>query len=191
MGQPKTGEQSILIARAMGEIGAQQSFERLFALYGGIVRAWFAMRVSAADADDLAQDVWTIFFDRWQKWRFERETMTADAKPVLSFLFRTAHFVLRAHRRQRQHDEIDESHADARHDPAEAMQRLEAGRLLDSARRICSNEDLEVLMAKLAGVPAREIANVLKITEAVVDHSFRNTIARLRDAAGMGKRHGQ
>jgi DNA-directed RNA polymerase specialized sigma24 family protein len=47
-------------------------------------------------------------------------------------------------------------------------------------RRICPLEEQEVLAAKLAGVPAREIARTLAITEAAVDHRFRGAIARLK-----------
>ena len=37
-----------------------------------------------------------------------------------------------------------------------------------------------MLLAKLAGVPAREIARALGVSESVVDHRFRGALARLR-----------
>ena len=38
-----------------------------------------------------------------------------------------------------------------------------------------------MLTAKLAGISAREIARTLQMTEAAVDHRFRNAIARIRE----------
>ena len=57
---------------------------------------------------------------------------------------------------------------------------VEAGRALGLARRSCPAEELDVLLPKLAGVPAREIAQALAISEPMVDHRFRNALARIK-----------
>jgi DNA-directed RNA polymerase specialized sigma24 family protein len=48
-----------------------------------------------------------------------------------------------------------------------------------------------VLLAKLAGVPAREIARALSVTESTVDHKFRNAIARLQKRLNPGAAPGR
>lgn len=177
-------EPQILRARAEGRVSADESFEQLYGLYAPLVAAWFQVRVGADVADDLFQDVWTIFFNRWQRWELLPEMMHAEAKPVLSFLFRTAHFVLIGHRRQgagRQQESLEEVEvADRQRSPERMQQQLELGRTLALAHKMCPPEELDVLLAKLAGVPAREIARTLQVSEPVVDHRFRNAIARLR-----------
>lgn len=179
-----TPEPQILRARAEGRVSPDASFEQLYGLYAPLVAAWFQVRVSPDVADDLFQDVWTIFFNRWQRWELLPEMMHPEAKPVLSFLFRTAHFVLIGHRRQganRPQESLDEIEMPDRQRSPERMQhQLEVGRTLTLARKLCPPEELDVLLAKLAGVPAREIARTLAVSEPVVDHRFRNAIARLR-----------
>ena len=59
--------------------------------------------------------------------------------------------------------------------------RVQLGECLAAAKESCSDEEVAVLTAKLAGVPAREIARTLQITEAAVDHRFRNAVARIRE----------
>ena len=175
-------EQSLLRARARGELSADQAFERLYALYAPLVLAWLRVRVTrAADADDLQQDVWMVLYDRWKRWEFRPEMETAEARPILSFLFRTAHFVLRGHSRRasvRAERPLEAAGQAPATDAADAG--LELGRCLDLARRICPEEEQDVLAAKLSGVPAREIARALAITEAAVDHRSRAAIARLK-----------
>jgi RNA polymerase sigma factor (sigma-70 family) len=179
-----TPEPQILRARAEGRLSPDASFEQLYGLYAPLVAAWFQVRVSPDVADDLFQDVWTIFFNRWQRWELLPEMMHPDAKPVLSFLFRTAHFVLIGHRRlganrpQASLDEIEMP--DQQRSPERIQHHLEVGRALALARKLCPPEELDVLLAKLAGVPAREIARTLAVSEPVVDHRFRNAVARLR-----------
>lgn len=63
------------------------------------MRAWLALRADSA-ADDLFQDVWTVFYRRCREWQ-HRAPMGDESRPVLSFLFRTCHLTLRAHRRLR------------------------------------------------------------------------------------------
>jgi RNA polymerase sigma factor (sigma-70 family) len=179
-----TPEPQILQARAEGRVSPDESFEQLYGLYAPLVAAWFQVRVAADVADDLFQDVWTIFLNRWQRWELLPEMMHPEAKPVLSFLFRTAHFVLIGYRRQgagRQQESLEEVEvADRQRSPERMQQQLELGRTLALARKLCPAEELDVLLAKLAGVPAREIARTLQVSEPVVDHRFRNAIARLR-----------
>ena len=57
---------------------------------------------------------------------------------------------------------------------------VELGRCLDLAARICATEEIEVLVARLAGLSGAEIAQALGMSEAVVDHRYRDAIARLR-----------
>ncbi len=179
-----TPEPQILRARAEGRVSPDASFEQLYGLYAPLVAAWFQVRVSPDVADDLFQDVWTIFFNRWQRWELLPEMMHPEAKPVLSFLFRTAHFVLIGYRRQganRPQESLDGIEMPDRQRSPERMQhQLEVGRTLALARKLCPPEELDVLLAKLAGVPAREIARTLAVSEPVVDHRFRNAIGRLR-----------
>lgn len=177
-------EPQILRARAEGRVSADASFEQLYGLYAPLVQAWFQVRVDAGTADDLFQDVWTIFFNRWQRWEMLPEMMHPDAKPVLSFLFRTAHFVLIGYRRQganRPQESLEEVDLpDGQRSPERMQRQLELGRALALAKKLCPPEEMDVLLAKLAGVPAREIARTLQVSEPVVDHRFRNAIARLR-----------
>jgi DNA-directed RNA polymerase specialized sigma24 family protein len=112
-----------------------------------------------ADAEDLQQDVWMVLYDRWKRWEFRPEMESPEARPVLSFLYRTCHFVLRGHaRRAAARAERPLEHAGEARAPEAAHSSLELGRCLELARRICPLEEQEVLAAKLSGVPAREIA---------------------------------
>jgi DNA-directed RNA polymerase specialized sigma24 family protein len=184
-------EQGILRARARGEVSADASFEDLYRLYGPTVRAWLRFRVTGPAADDLLQDVFLIFHGRWGRWEFRPEMEAEGARPVLSFLFRTCHFVLRAHRRKAGREESAEGMEAVDERGAEKLLRgVEAGRALDLARRLCPVEELDVLLPKLAGVPARDIARALAISEPAVDHRFRNALGRIRKgmAAKGGKR---
>ncbi|MGH9789635.1 MAG: RNA polymerase sigma factor [Candidatus Acidiferrales bacterium] len=177
-------EPQILRARAEGRVSPDESFEQLYAAYAPLVLAWFRMRVDATAADDLFQDVWAIFYNRWRGWVIQPEMLQGEAKPVLSFLFRTAHFVLIGHRRlgaNRSHSSAEEVEIpDGQRSPERMQQQLELGRCLEMARKLCPPEELDVLMAKLAGVSAREIARTLQVSEPVVDHRFRSAIARLK-----------
>jgi len=174
-------EQRILRARATGLVSADQGFEELYSLYAPTVLAWLRLRLPRADADDLQQDVWMVLYDRWKRWEFRPGMEAEEARPVLSFLFRTCHFVLRGHaRRAAARAEQPLEHASHPRVAGDPDLRLELGRCLELARRICPAEELEVLGAKLAGVPAREIARTMDVTEATVDHRFRGAIARVK-----------
>jgi RNA polymerase sigma factor (sigma-70 family) len=176
-------EPSILRARARGEVSADAAFEQLYALYAPVVLGWLMMRVRAAEADDLFQDVWIVFYNRWRRWQCLPEMEAPEARPVLSFLFRTCHYVLQGHRRRaaRVHESLESADiSDGAMGARRMHQQVEFGRWLELARKLCPPQELDVLLAKLAGVPAREIAWTLNITEPVVDHRFRDAIARLR-----------
>ena len=182
--RPPSPEPAILRARARGEVSADRSFERLYALYAPAVRAFVALRVRGPEAEDLVQDVWTIFYQRWRRWEHRPEMEAVDAKPVLSFLYRTCQFAVIGHRRRaRPAAELDETAA-PRGGPDDLLRETEAGRCLELARRLLPDAELDVLLAKLAGVPAREIARTLGVTESVVDHRFRGGLARLRARLG-------
>lgn len=176
-------ENRVLRARARGEMSADAAFEALFREYRRLVAAWLAARVESSAVDDLAQDVWLIFYGRFRRWEFGTEMESANARPVLSFLFRTCQFVARSHQRlarSRRTDALDEGEEKAAAGPDTLLRELEAAKALSLARRICPEEELDVLLAKLAGMSAREVSAMLSITEAVVDHRYRDALARLR-----------
>jgi RNA polymerase sigma-70 factor (ECF subfamily) len=161
-------------------VSADQAFERLHALYAPAVRAFVILRVRGPEADDLLQDVWTIFYQRWRRWENRPEMEAVDARPVLSFLYRTCQFAVMGHRRKaRPETEMREPEAPSS-SPDALLRKSEAGRCLELARRLLPEPELDVLLAKLAGVPAREIARALGVSESVVDHRFRGALARLR-----------
>jgi RNA polymerase sigma factor (sigma-70 family) len=176
-------ENRVLRARARGEMSADAAFEVLFREYRRLVAAWLRARVESSAVDDLAQDVWLIFYGRFRRWEFGTEMESANARPVLSFLFRTCQFVARSHQRlarSRRTDALDEGEEKAAAGPDSLLRELEAAKALSLARRICPEEELDVLLAKLAGLSAREVSAMLSITEAVVDHRYRDALARLR-----------
>src|SRR5262245_17145695 len=181
MTAPLASEHPILQARASGEVSADVSFEQLYELYQRPVYAWLSLRLPASDADDLAQDVWTIFYRRWQTWRFPAE-LPPEAKPVLSFLYRTCHLTTSGfRRRQEPHRGADLAQAGELAAPADSWQRdLEVRQCLSAAREACSSDELEILVGKLTGVSARSIARALGVTESAVDHGYRRAIAKTR-----------
>jgi RNA polymerase sigma factor (sigma-70 family) len=183
-------ENRVLRARARGEMSADAAFETLFREYRRIVASWLAVRVESGSIDDLAQDVWLIFYGRFRRWEFGAEMESTDARPVLSFLFRTCQFVARGHQRlarARRSDPLSEVEEIAvSGDPESLLRGLEATKALSLARRVCPQEELDVLLAKLAGMSAREVAKALSITEAVVDHRYRDALARLRAKLRVG-----
>lgn len=188
-------ENRILRARARGEVSADAAFEVLYREYARTVLGWLAVRAEASAVDDLAQDVWLIFYSRFRRWEFGTEMESPDARPVLSFLFRTCHYVARARRRlaaTRKSAPLDSAEEAVVVNGRHALARgLEASRALALARRLCSDEELSVLLGKLAGFTAREIAQALSLTEAVVDHRFRDAIARLRKALKVEAKKGK
>ncbi len=177
-------ENRVLRARARGEMSADAAFEALFREYRRIVASWLAVRVDLPSVDDLAQDVWLIFYGRFRRWEFGTEMESTEARPVLSFLFRTCQFVARGHQRlarTRKSDPLqDVEEKAAAGGPDSFLRDLEAAKALSLARRVCPEEELDVLLAKLSGMSAREVARMLSITEAVVDHRYRDALSRLR-----------
>ena len=187
---PSPLENRVLRARARGEMSADAAFEALFQEYRRIVASWLAMRVDGGSVDDLAQDVWLIFYGRFRRWEFGTEMESTEARPVLSFLFSTCQFVARSHQRlarSRRTDPLEEVEDKvAASGPDTLLRDLEATQALSLARRICPEEELDVLLAKLAGMSAREVATTLSVTEAVVDHRYRDALARLRSKLRVG-----
>src|SRR5262245_59711649 len=181
MTAPLASEHLILQARASGDVSADVSFEQLYELYQRPVYAWLSLRLPPSDADDLAQDVWTIFYRRWQAWRFPPE-LPAEAKPVLSFLYRTCHLTLTGFRRlQARHCADDLEQVGQLAAPLDSWHRdLEVRQCLSAAREACSSDELEILVGKLTCVSARSIAQALGVTESAVDHRYRRAIAKTR-----------
>jgi DNA-directed RNA polymerase specialized sigma24 family protein len=135
----------------------------------------------------VLQDTWVVFYNRWRAWSFEETPGEPTGRPILSFLYRTMQFVLRGYRRKHRRDEpIENTEISNGHSHSTKMQTsVELGQLLEIARKACPPEELEVLMGKLAGLQGAEIATALGTTAAIVDHRFRNAIARLQKHAGV------
>jgi DNA-directed RNA polymerase specialized sigma24 family protein len=176
-------EAAILTACADRKLSKDEAFEEFYRMYAPTVLSWLTLRVARPSVDDLMQDVWTIFFQRWQRWEHLPEMEAPEAKPVLSFLFRTVQFVTKAHWRTTHADDPLEGvdAADTNLTPERIIRHVEFGRCLEKARALCAPEEFDILIAKIAGVPAREIARTLGITEPMVDHKFRNVVARLQE----------
>lgn len=185
-------ENRILRARARGEVSADAAFETLYREYRRTVAAWLAVRADSSVADDLAQDVWLIFYSRFKRWEFGTEMESREARPVLSFLFRTCQFVARGYKRLASTrvveplDAPDDVSTDT--ERTSLLRRLEATRALAIAKSVCPENEVDVLLAKLAGMSAREIASTLSISESVVDHRYRNAISKLKKKLGQSKR---
>lgn len=178
-----SAEQLILRACLRGELSPDIAFNELYMLYAPVVKGWLIVSVKAAEADDLFQDIWVVFYRRWQQWQFLPEMGLPEAKPVASFLYKTFRFVLEGHRRRvsSNPESIEEMDVPDNYDSSNRLlQQLDVGVCMDVARRVCSPEEMDVLLAKLAGISARDIAKTLSISESVVDHRFRKAISRLR-----------
>jgi DNA-directed RNA polymerase specialized sigma24 family protein len=175
-------EHGIVSGRMSGALSVNASFERLYGIYASVVVGWLVVRVESNAVEDLVQDVWTVFYRRWQTWQQPPEMNTPAARPVLSFLFRTAHLAAKAHHRQKQvHEPIDGIDApDHQAAPEKLFEILTLGRCLELARKYCCPEDVQILTGKLAGVPAKEIAHTLSISEPAVDHRYRNVLEYMR-----------
>lgn len=180
-------------------MSADTAFELLFREYARIVAGWLAVRVDPFAVDDLAQDVWLVFYGRFRRWEYGIERESPEARPVLSFLFRTCQFVVRGHQRlarARKSESLEDGEAGdpraALDGEGEVSRELEAGRALALARSLCPEEELEVLLAKLSGFSAKEISKMLSVSPAVVDHRYRDALSRLRRElkvpAGSGQR---
>lgn len=184
-------ENRILRARALGEVSADAAFETLYREYGRLVFGWLGVRVDTSMVDDLAQDVWLIFYSRFRRWEFGVEMESPEARPVLSFLFRTCQFVARGHKRLASTRVVDPLEAPdsvpVDSERTSVLRTLEATRALAIARSVCRENEVDVLLAKLSGMSAREIASTLSISESVVDHRYRSAIAKLRKKLGQGK----
>jgi DNA-directed RNA polymerase specialized sigma24 family protein len=168
-------------------MSADTAFELLFREYARIVAGWLAVRVDPSAVDDLAQDVWLVFYGRFRRWEYGVERESPEARPILSFLFRTCQFVARGHQRlarSRRGEPLGDREslpsAGATDAEKERSRDIDAGRALAVARRLCPEEELDVLLAKLSGFSAKEIADMLAVTPAVVDHRYRDALARLR-----------
>ena len=187
-------ENRVLRARAQGDVSADAAFETLYREYGRTVSAWLAVRVDSTAVDDLAQDVWLIFYSRFRRWEFGAEMESPEARPVLSFLFRTCQFVARGHKRLAASRVVEPlempDDVPVENGRSSMLRRLEATRALAIAKSVCRSNEMDVLLAKLSGMSAREIAATLSLSEAVVDHRYRNAIAKLRKKLGQGKDNG-
>jgi DNA-directed RNA polymerase specialized sigma24 family protein len=185
-------ETAILRDWSSGSVAPDEAFTRLYDLYAPVVRTWLAVRAGSF-ADDLFQDVWTIFYRRTREWEHRTEMTGDEARPVLSFLFRTCHLTLRAHRRllmRRGDAPLESVREPALDGQLRAIEAVQLGECLTAASHHCSDEDCAVLTAKLAGVPGREIARTLGLTESAVDHRFRRVVERIREAlAPQGGAH--
>jgi DNA-directed RNA polymerase specialized sigma24 family protein len=173
------------VSCARGELTPDAAFDELYAAYASTVRAWLGFRCAALEADDLFQDVWTVFYRRWLEWDFRPEMETAEARPVLSFLYRTCHLVVKGYDRQRRRAAAESAETGERPDGGriadETVRSIDLGLCLDLARRRCSQEELDVLLARLSGLSLDETAGALDVSRAMVDHRYRAAVARLRE----------
>jgi DNA-directed RNA polymerase specialized sigma24 family protein len=181
-------EQEVLRARQAGDLSVEESFRALFDLHSRAVMGWLLVRVPRDQADDLFQEIWSTFYVRWRAWEFREHLTAPEARPVLSFLFRTAAFVRHGqYRRKRSQDSLEGEAAaipDASSGPAAMDQRVQLGRCLDLAAEICSPEELDALLGKLSGLSGEEMARALGVSEAIADHRYRSAVARLRREMG-------
>src|SRR5262249_19285286 len=115
-----------------------------------------------------------------RRWEHRPEMEAEEARPVLSFLYRTCHFAVMGHRRRPPLQEPPGEAVDDRAGEGRVLRDVDAGRCPDLARRVWPGAELDVLLAKLAGLPAREIARALGMSASAVDHRFRGGLARLR-----------
>jgi DNA-directed RNA polymerase specialized sigma24 family protein len=157
----------VLRAWARGELSSDQAFARLYEAYAPLVRTWLAVRARDA-ADDLFQDVWTIFYRRCREWQgdqgeAQRSKINGPGDRPL--------------------DAVEDPLVDGQ---SRALEAVQLGECLTAALAHCSDDETAVLTAKLAGVPAREIARTLQLPEAAVDHRFRRAVARIREALAPG-----
>jgi DNA-directed RNA polymerase specialized sigma24 family protein len=179
-------EQEVLRARQAGDLSVEESFRVLFDLHGRAVMGWLLVRVPRDQADDLFQEIWSTFYVRWRAWEFREHLAAPEARPVLSFLFRTAAFVRHGEYRRKRTLEstegIDEAAAipDAASDPEVLNRRVQLGRCLDLAAEVCSPEELDALLGKLSGLSGEEMARALGCSAAIADHRYRSAVARLR-----------
>jgi RNA polymerase sigma factor (sigma-70 family) len=174
-------EQTILRARNAGGLSCEESFRELYDLYGRSVLSWLLVRMPRDQADDLFQEVWAAFLVRWRVWEFREDLAVPGARPVLSFLFQTASFMWKGHLRKHHPSEPLPEDESGPAVPTHLMEaRMELGRCLDLAEKICTPEEIEVLVARLTGLSGAEIAQALGVSEPVVDHRYRDAIARLR-----------
>jgi len=185
-------EHVIVSARMCGAMSVDTSFERLYRMYAPVVIGWLAIRVEPHAVDDLLQEVWTVFYERWRAWQQPAELDTPEARPVLSFLFRTVHLATKAHRRAwRVHEPIEKHHlTDKGTMPQRLVETLTLGQCLEFAKTHCSEVDVAILTGKLAGISARDIARTLEISESAVDHRYRNTLGYLRQQLQSAKSGG-
>src|SRR5262249_3422549 len=154
-------EHEIVSGRTSGTLSVDVSFERLYTIYAPVVVGWLLVRVESNMVEDLVQDVWTVFYRRWRTWQQLPEMNTPAGRPVLSFLFGTVHLAPKAHHRAKIHHEPieDLDPPDHRAAPQRLFETLTLARCLDLARKHCCPEDVQILIGKLAGVPAKEIAS--------------------------------
>src|SRR5580658_581466 len=136
-------EQDVLRAREAGGLSVEESFRALFDLHGRAVLGWLLVRVPRDQVDDLFQEIWSTFFLRWRNWEFREHLAAPEARPVLSFLFRTAAFMRNGeYRRKRALESVDEAAAiaDVSSGPEVLNQQVQLGRCLDLAAEVCSPE---------------------------------------------------
>jgi DNA-directed RNA polymerase specialized sigma24 family protein len=176
-------EQEILLAREMGDLSTEESFRALFDLHGRAVLGWLLVRAPRDQADDLFQEVWSTFYVRWRSWEFREHLKAPEARPVLSFLFRTAAFLRHGEfRRKRLLVDCEALNIlpDAASGPEALDRQVQVRRCLDLAAEICSPEELDALLGKLSGLSGEEMAQTLRVTAAIADHRYRSAVARLK-----------
>jgi DNA-directed RNA polymerase specialized sigma24 family protein len=173
-------ENEILASLLANRLSREEAFMALYASYAPSVRSWLRVQVGTELAEDIAQEAWTILFRRWTKWELRPELLTSDAKPILSFLFRTSHFLISAERRRMRRFEQLSASAEGTFAPSNPELARESSALLERARQVADDTAFAVLIGKLIGLKGVEIADALHISTSEVDHKYRSLIIRIR-----------
>lgn len=159
-----------LASKVREDVDTWPELERLFRRYHPRVVRWVnAMGVAAAEAEDVAQEVFLVAHRRLE--RLEAETA------ITSWLFGIARRVASNHRRSRAREQARLQHADGPSevpDPEQATTRREAASIL---RRFLDDlpEDqrLAFILYEIEGMKGPEVAAILDVT-------LDNAYARVR-----------
>lgn len=151
--------------------GDQQSFGRLYNLYGPMVHGILLARVPWSEVDDLVQDVFLLAFRRLPSLR---DTSAFGAWLAMIARNRAMDF----HRRSREMTELPEELAGRKSLKAEASEALELIRGLPEAYR-------ETLVLRLVeGMTGPEIAERTNLTPASVRVNLHRGMKLLREKLG-------
>jgi RNA polymerase sigma-70 factor, ECF subfamily len=170
---------SLVTQQTLGNHGRRQDFEEIYARDFGLVRAWLARHSGRdADADDLANEVFTSAYRGWDTYR--------GAASRRSWLFAIARNTVRNWRRKRAADVLVSPAAvrEAVAEPAEAVAVRRAA-LDDLLGRIASEQGRRaVVLRYVLGCSVDEVAAELGTTPSAVTSLTHRTLQGLRTRLG-------